>query len=220
MVAKCCGGFLGDELILSSIYLSSVHKKLKLIGSEKDIDFQLQEIAEELPAGAEDQQTLATAELSEIKENDLSDVTTPSISSLHPVETKATPLLQTGKVKHKALDSDKVKVNLLESKTEQKNPSRETVSDGNHLEEFNSTSELTPDKMKAGVTTRAPSPHTTMLPSTSSVTKLDDDFVTDGGEEGKENMWAGFNKLGDEEMPMNSSKQGNFKPSTPLRKYY
>ena len=200
--------------------MSSVHKKLKLIGSEEDIDFQLQEIAEELQAGAEDQQmTLATAELSEIKENDLSDVTTPSISSLHPVETKATPLLQTGKVKHKALGSDKVKENLLESKTEQKKPSRETVSDGNHLEDFNSTSE-TPDKTKAGVTTGAPSPHTTMLPSTSSVTELHDDIVTDGDEKGKENMRAGSNKLDDEGMPMNSSKQGNFKPSTPLRKYY
>lgn len=192
--------------------MSSVHKKLKLIGSEKDNDFQLQEIAEELQAGAEDQQmTLATPELSEIKENDLSDVTTPSISSLHPVET--------GKVKHKALGSDKVKENLLESKTEQKKPSRETVSDGNHLEDFNSTSE-TPDKMKAGVTTGAPSPHTTMLSSTSSITELDDDIVTDGGEEGKENMRAGSNKLDDEGMPMNSSKQGIFKPSTPLRKYY
>ena len=187
--------------------LSPVHK-LELIGSEKDIDFQLQEIAEELQASPEDEQiTSATADPSEIKENDFSDVTTPSMSSLHPVEIKAIPLLQTGKVKHKTLGSDKVRENLLESKTEQMNPSRETVSGGNHLEDFNTSK--TPDKMKTAVTTGATSLHATMLPSSSNVTKLDDDVVTDGGEEGNiGNMRAGFNNL-DEETAMNASKQGN-----------
>ena len=191
---------------------------MRLIGGEKDIDFQLQEIAEELQASAEDEQmTSATAEPSEVVEND-SDVTSPALSSLHTVETEATPLVQTGRVQHKVLGSHKVKKSLLESKTEQKNPSRETVSDGNHLKDFSTTSK-TPDKMKTAVTTGATSLHAMMPPSFSSVDKLDDDVVTDEGEEGnKENLQAGFNKLV-EETPMNSSKQGNFRLSRPLRKY-
>ena len=191
---------------------------MRLIGGEKDIDFQLQEIAEELQASAEDEQmTSATAEPSEVVEND-SDVTSPALSSLHTVETEATPLVQTGRVQHKVLGSHKVKKSLLESKTEQKNPSRETVSDGNHLKDFSTTSK-TPDKMKTAVTTGATSLHAMMPPSFSSVDKLDDDVVTDEGEEGnKENLRAGFNKLV-EETPMNSSKQGNFRLSRPLRKY-
>ena len=196
-----------------------MHKKLRLIGGEKDIDFQLQETAEELQASAEDEQmTSATAEPSEVVKNDLSDVTSPALSSLHTVETEATPLLQTGRVQHKVLGSHKVKKSLLESKTEQKNPSRETVSDGNHLKDFSATSK-TSDKMKTAVTTGATSLHAMMPPSFSSVDKLDDDVVTDEGEEGnKENLRAGFNKL-DEETTMNSSKQGNFRLSRPLRKY-
>ena len=191
---------------------------MRLIGGEKDIDFQLQEIAEELQASAEDEQmTSATAEPSEVVEND-SDVTSPALSSLHTVETEATPLVQTGRVQHKVLGSHKVKKSLLESKTEQKNPSRETVSDGNHLKDFSTTSK-TPDKMKTAVTPGATSLHAMMPPSFSSVDKLDDDVVTDEGEEGnKENLRAGFNKLV-EETPMNSSKQGNFRLSRPLRKY-
>lgn len=176
-----------------------MHKKLKLIGSEKEIEFQLQEIAEKLQESAEgEQMTSATAEPSEIEENDLSDVTSPAVSSLHTVETEATP--------------------LLESKPEQKNPCRETVSDGNHLKDFSTTSKP-PDKMKTAVTTAATSPHAMMPTSFSSVNKLDDDVVTDGGDEdNKRNLRAGFNKL-DEETTMNSSKEGNFKPSRPLRIY-
>ena len=191
-----------------------MHKKLKLIGSEKDIDFQLREITEELQTCAEDEEMpSATAEPSEIEENDLSDVATPSMSSLYPVETKATPLLQTANVKYKALGLDKVKENLLESKTEQKKTSTETVSGGNHHEDSNTT-----DKMKAAVMTGATSQHAAMLPSFSSVTKVDDDVVTDGGEEGnKGNVRAGLNKL-DKETTMNSNKQGNFNHSRPLRK--
>lgn len=196
-----------------------MHEKLKFIGSDKDDDFQLQEIAEELQASTEDEQmTSATAEASKIKENDLSNATTPSMSSLRPVETKtkATPLLQTDKAKHKTLKaSDKVKENLLESKTEQKNPCGETVSNGNHLEDFNASK--TPEKMKAALTIEATSLHTTTLPSFSSVQKLDDAVVTDGDEKGDKGNVTGFDKL-DEERTSNSSKEGNFKISRPLRK--
>ena len=70
-----------------------MYKKLKLIGGEKDIDLQLQEIAEELQESAEDEQmTSATAEPGEIEENDLSDVAFPAMSSVHTVETEATSL--------------------------------------------------------------------------------------------------------------------------------
>lgn len=194
-----------------------MHKKLKLIGSEKDIEFQLQEIAEELQASAEDEQmTSATAEPSEIEENDLADVAFPAMSSLHTVETEATPLLQTAKIKYDVLGSHNVKKNLLESKTEQKNLYSETVSDGNHLKDFSTTSK-TPDKMKTAVTTGATSPHAIRPPSFSRVNKLDDDVVTDGGDEGnKRNLRAGFNKL-DEKTTINSSKQGNIELSRPLR---
>lgn len=193
-----------------------MHKKLKFIGSDKDDDFQLQEIAEELQASTEDEQmTSATAEASKIKENDLSNATTPLMSSLRSVETKAkaTPLLQTDKAKHKTLKaSDKVKENLLESKTEQRNPCGETVSDGNHLEDFNASK--TPEKMKAALTIEATSLHATTLPS---VQKLDDAVVTDGDEKGDKGNVTGFDKL-DEERTSNSSKEGNFKISRPLRK--
>lgn len=196
-----------------------MHEKLKFIGSDKDDDFQLQEIAEELQASTEDEQmTSATAEASKIKENDLSNATTPFMSSLRPVETKTkvTPLLQTDKAKHKTLKaSDKVKENLLESKTEQKNPCGETVSNGNHLEDFNASK--TPEKMKAALTIEATSLHATTLPSFSSVQKLDDAVVTDGDEKGDKGNVTGFDKL-DEERTSNSSKEGNFKISRPLRK--
>jgi len=136
---------MNSKLVIS---LSSVHKKLKLIGGEKDTDFQLQEIAEDLQASAEDEQ----------------------------------------------------------------------MTDGSYLEDFNTSK--TSDKMKTAVTTGATSPHATMLASFSSAKKPDDNVVTDGGDRkgNKGNVRAGFNKL-DEETTTNSSKQGNFNPSWPLRKY-
>jgi len=139
---------LADFFPRSGQSTSEMHKKLKLIGGEKDTDFQLQEIVEDLQASAEDEQ----------------------------------------------------------------------MTDGSYLEDFNTSK--TSDKMKTAVTTGATSPHATMLASFSSAKKPDDNVVTDGGDQkgNKGNVRAGFNKL-DEETTMNSSKQGNFKPSWPLRKY-
>ena len=71
--------------------------------------------------------------------------------------------------------------------------------------------------MKAAVTIGATSLHATMLPSFSSVKKLDDAVVTDGVEKGNKGNVAGLDKL-DEERTLNSSKKGNFKLSRPLRK--